>query len=259
MKNTKTFNLPATNRTGYQEALSMLESKINEVNKQISYLDVYNIVAVCENKDTFASQVNALTANSSMVINTEGFYWNEERYETGDIILKIANGTPIHIKAQTGGIYYPSKITKLEDDPNYTLTYVYSPVKPTSIDAKMKENATNEVQELGQNINFTLQESNQSSVYGLWRSFELEETVKNEEGVDVTIKTYGIFPAQLQNNDVVQPYVKFYLCNNAGQPQDEIIVDYTWAAIDNKKNIQIILPDEGSDSMNITNLYMKVK
>ena len=155
MKNTKTFSLPASKRDDYQKQLRILEESIGEINKQISYLDVYNIVAVCENKDTFAAQVNALTANSSLVINTEGFYWNEERYETGDIILKIADGTPIHIRAQTGGIYYPSKVT--ENSTGLDLTYTFSPIKPTKTNATVAEDKTaSVVTELGKEISFQL-------------------------------------------------------------------------------------------------------
>ena len=67
------------------------------------------------------AQINSLPNNSSLVINAPSFVLNEETYKTGDIILKLYNGTSIHIRAQAGGIFYPSSLTTRDEGKNYTL------------------------------------------------------------------------------------------------------------------------------------------
>ena len=126
----KTFSV--TNKESFQGALNDLTQKKNDVAKQISYFDVYNIVDTVVDKNLFTSQVNALTNNSSLVINTEPFYINGVSYNTGDIILKNNKGQDIHIKAQTGGIYYPSKIVKDTDSNSFSIQYAYSAIQPES-------------------------------------------------------------------------------------------------------------------------------
>ena len=261
MKNTKTFSLPASKQSSYQNQLFTLETKIGEINKQISYLDVYNIVAVCENKDTFAAQVNALTANSSLVINTEGFYWNEERYETGDIILKIADGTPIHIRAQTGGIYYPSKVK--ENSTGLDLTYTFSPIKPTKINATVTEDKTTSVvTELGKEISFELTQKAPSNIYGLWKeygdgTFKAEYIeAKNEDGTVAKNEDGSV------KKILIQPYIKFYLQDN-----EEIICDYSWkvTGTESNKQIEVNVGDmktsylDKDSNTTIHTVYMKVK
>ena len=121
-----TFSKPfsVNNPEDYKQALEELYSKISSVKKDISYLDIYNITQVCVDKNKFASQMNTLTPNSSLVINTEGFQYNNEYYETGDIMLKLANGQIIHVKAQTGGVFVPKSVQ--ESGKNLTLTYEFS-------------------------------------------------------------------------------------------------------------------------------------
>lgn len=234
MKNQTTFTKVRTSES-YQEQLNILDEKISKIGKQISYLDAYNIVAVCDNKDTFAAQVNALTANSSLVINTQGFVINNVRYETGDLILKMANEEVVHIKAQTGGIFYPQSLTKTSDG-SYTLSYAFSASKPTTIESTGGGFA--------QKINFELESSDTGSVYGIWEELNPTKSFKyytfNVESVkeDGTIET-------IQKR--VEPYIKFYL----KESQEEIIVDYQ--IVDSKDSFTIELNDP------IPNIWIKVK
>lgn len=227
MKNQTTFTKVRTSE-GYQEQLNILDEKISKIGKQISYLDAYNIVAVCENKDTFAAQVNALTANSSLVINTQGFVINNIRYETGDLILKMANEEVVHIKAQTGGIFYPQSLTKASDG-SYTLTYAFSASKPTAIESTGGGFA--------QKINFELESSDTGSVYGIWEKFDPNNSFN--------YYTFNVESGEQQ----VEPYIKFYLADS----QEEVIVDYEIIDSEDKSSFKIKLND------NIPNIWIKVK
>ena len=106
-----TFMTKAANAADFQTQIDNLNTKLNSVAKNLTYFDFYNIVDVTVNKNNFSAQVNALTPNTSLIINSEPFFLNDVYYNTGDIIFKSSNSNIVHIKAQTGGIYYPNKIT----------------------------------------------------------------------------------------------------------------------------------------------------
>ena len=234
MKNQVTFTKVRTSES-YQEQLNILDEKISKIGKQISYLDAYNIVAVCENKDTFAAQVNALTANSSLVINTQGFVINNIRYETGDIILKMANEEVVHIKAQTGGIFYPQSLTEASDG-SYTLTYAFSASKPTTIESTNGGFA--------QKINFELKPSDTGSVYGIWEKFDPNNSFKYYTFDVESVEEKGTITTTTKR---VEPYIKFYLADS----WEEIVVDYK--IVDSNDSFTIELNDS------IPNIWIKVK
>jgi hypothetical protein len=122
---------PIGTQDSFQELLKDLDESIRQVRKNISYLDFYNITESVTNKESLASKVNNLLTNSSLVINTDPFYSNGVYYNTGDLILKDAKGDTQHIKAQTGGIYFPSQL--VATDSGYEVEYKFSPSSPTDV------------------------------------------------------------------------------------------------------------------------------
>ena len=68
-----------------------------------------------EAKEFFNAKVNALPPNSSLVINADEFSSDGVSYSRGDIILKDAYSRVVHIKSQTGGVYFPVKIEQEKD------------------------------------------------------------------------------------------------------------------------------------------------
>ena len=222
--------------TDFNSALKELDQKLSNVKKNISYLDVYNIVDACEDQQKFAAQTNALLPNSSLVINCDGFYFNNERYETGDIILKLANNQIIHIKAQTGGIFYPSDVSV--DGGNLKITYSFSTVPPEedeSSDGKLAKIMTFS----------SLSVEQKSNIYGLWQS------VKEP------------FAGQYYDNKLIEPYIKFYLVhkeeNEEYKPVEEICLDYT--LILEGQNYKVGIDSSFFDENNNLKvpIYMKVK
>ena len=239
----KTFSV--TNKESFQGALNDLTQKINDVAKQISYFDVYNIVDTVVDKNLFTSQVNALTNNSSLVINTEPFYINGVSYNTGDIILKNNKGQDIHIKAQTGGIYYPSKIVKDTASNSFSIQYAYSAIQPTlgsttnyDVDSDGITSPAEKITISGFSANL-----NTNYVYGLWREFG-----------------NGSFSTFTRENVLVKPYIKFYLVSKDDNGEDidmeEIYLDYSLNINEEKTTWTISLTDDFSDS---ANLWIKVK
>lgn len=199
---TKTFEKPflVNSKEEYASALQQLYEKISNVKKDISYLDVYNIVAVCDNKENLAAQINSLALNSSLVINTPPFNMDGVNYATGDIILKTANDKIIQIKAQLGGIFKPIELIKDGKTKNYSIQYEFTKQIPTG-----KEETT--VTLVG------LEPANGSGVYGIFDLVTLPFQQQTNE-----------------KNEVIKPYIKFYFVqedNDQLTPVEEVICDYT--------------------------------
>ena len=127
-----TFMTKTTNARDFQTQIDNLNTKLDNVAKNLTYFDFYNIVDVTVNKNNFSAQVNALTPNTSLIINSEPFFLNDVHYNTGDIIFKSSNSNIVHIKAQTGGIYYPNKITFDENSNSYSIEYKYTATQPNT-------------------------------------------------------------------------------------------------------------------------------
>ena len=193
---TKTFEKPflVSNEEGYAAALQQLYEKISSVKKDISYLDVYNIVAVCDNKENFAAQINSLALNSSLVINAPSFNMDGINYATGDIILKTANDKIIQIKAQLGGIFKPTKLIK--DGENYSIEYEFTKQIPI-----VKEEKTVTLE--------GIEPTTGSGAYGVFDKVGSFQKQKNTDG------------------EVIKPYVKFYFVDDQLFPVEEVVCDYT--------------------------------
>ena len=210
----KTFITKAENARDFQTQIDNLNTKLDNVAKNLTYFDFYNIVDVTVNKNNFSAQVNALTPNTSLIINSEPFFFNDVHYNTGDIIFKSSNSNIVHIKAQTGGIYYPNKITF--ENNSYSIEYKYTPTQPntkTSTSATVGTEIKGGAKEI---IQFTgLTTHAPSTIYGLWREF-------NDGIFDIYYKDN-----QYNQDNIIQPYIKFYLYdkeNNKGP--EEVCLDY---------------------------------
>lgn len=241
-----TFMTKTRNAADFQTQIDNLNTKLDSVAKNLTYFDFYNIVDVTINKNNFSAQVNALTPNTSLIINSEPFFLNNVYYNTGDIIFKSSNSNIVHIKAQTGGIYYPYKITKSNDSDSYSIEYKYTSTQPntkTSTSATVGTEIKDGAKEI---IQFTgLTSSDQSIIYGLWREFN--------DGINNGI--FDIYYKNNQNNpdNRIQPYIKFYLYDeekNIGP--EEICLDYKLKVENDKWKVEIEDPIP-------TNLWMKVK
>lgn len=212
----------------YKAELEKLNQKISQIRKNISYLDLYNITDACEDPQNFAAQTNSLLPNSSLVINCDGFYFNNDRYETGDLVLKMANSKIIHIKAQTGGIFYPSSVEVL--DSNLNLTFTFSSSQP------LEEKSTDG--SLAKEMKFSgLTVDQKTNIYGLWQP--------------VTES----FAVCFYNNQPIEPYIKFYLVDE--DTVEEICLDYT-LTLKVKDEIQSY-EVEIDPNLQTSTIYMKVK
>lgn len=242
-ENLKTFKTAATESV-YQERLNELDQAISKVKKNITYLDTLNIIDAVTDKKNFAAQINALTPNSSLVINTEPFNEGGINYSRGDTILKDANDVIHHIPGQSGGLYYPLKIT--QNGVNYNIEYKFTSAIPT-LEYQTDETGENqkmiqigESASVAENIMFgplSGGEANNSNIYGLFTS---------ANSVTLTLQSEGKF---------IEPMVEFYWVSGSGNDvtMERVEIDYqlSYFAAGTLANLYNPLPDSG--------LYMKVK
>ena len=248
-----TYPFRVDNREDYKQILSDLNNKIDSVKKQVSYFDFYNITNAITDTNNFASQINALPFNEALVINTPPFYYNGENYATGDVIIKNNTGNIHHIKAQTGGVYYPKKITK-DSAGDYSFEYVYASSMPTIEESlnslKEQENGTwvGEAS-FAEKITFT----------GLKSSNTADSNVYGEYSTLYSNGTYSfLIQYDSQGNDII-PYIQFFFCEN-NIPQEQIVIDYqlTKSADEDSNRYWVVTPELDSTT-NYSSIYIKVK
>lgn len=214
----------------FGDALETLNNEIAQVRKEITYLDVYNIVDTVVSQENMAAQINALAPNSSLVVNTAPCELNGVNYARGDIILKNAHSEIIHIPGATGGVYYPKQITA-DDNGNYTLQYQFTPQDPIlneTANAVAESSNSNiwSVSSVVQNINFPLTVESTSSIYG-------QEKLISDFKVSID-----------KFNSSIPPVVEFYFCESSDSsyiPVEKIDLEYSITS-----DGQIMIPSDFS-------------
>lgn len=139
-RNKQTWNI--TDLTNYSNikdastfgsALQQIDNKLNDIKKEITYWDVYNISTAVYSKEEFENRLANLNINSSLVINTTSFsaIFNGKNtdFHSGDIVIRLKDGSDQHIKAANAGVYIPTLKTN-DDKSRLTITYEYTPTVP---------------------------------------------------------------------------------------------------------------------------------
>ena len=95
----------------FASSMEKIDNKLNEIKKEITYWDVYNISSAITSPEVFDSKIANLEINNSAVINTTYFKRNfqgiETEFHSGDVIIRLKDGSYQHIKAANAGVYVP--------------------------------------------------------------------------------------------------------------------------------------------------------
>lgn len=243
------FNTTAARTSAsYQEQLTGLSEQLNNIEKQISYLDLYNITTSVDQEEELASAITLLPPGEALVINIQNtFTLDGETYKTGDIILRLIDNSVIHVVSNVGGVYFPSKLESSDD--GYTLTYSFSPSMPPIGQTEYKGS---EIKEPTREISFNLNTNNSdSNIYGLFRNLAVENNNK--------------FEAVFVDNIAVKPLIKFFEVDDEIEGseiiEEELMVEYTLALttnIDNNKKEWVVSIDSGINPSQWS-LWMQVK
>lgn len=115
------------------ENINHLYKKIDQCTRNVSYFDLYNFNTIITNPSELQSQINALVPYSSAIINVNSEV-NGVNYFVGDIVVKNNDSSSDIIRAQRGGIFYPSSISKINKDASnytYNIQFLFQNVEPT--------------------------------------------------------------------------------------------------------------------------------
>jgi hypothetical protein len=157
----------------YGALINNLYTRVESLKKEVSYLDFYNITGAVTDELRFSEQLSGLPLNQSLVINTAPFYYGGQSYSTGDILVKTASSEIIHIKAQTGGVFFPEKITKTVDANgndlgNYNIHFAYQGASPTLKEDVATSSDTGWTSKFAQTIKYTnLTSATNSGMYSV--------------------------------------------------------------------------------------------
>lgn len=210
----------------FNEQFSILNQKVNNVRRELTYWDVYHIkdrVNVSTELETKFSQLNN---GESLVINTENSFndINNVTYSRGDVVVKTLQGEAVLIKALSGGIYYPSAIiAPTGNDKAYTIKYAFSSSVPASgsVENVSVENAS--VENVSSNQTRVLAPAEEINFTG----FELPANMRQPYNLTVINPTPpNVFKKVLYNDGqetkLIQPIIKFFDENN-----EELYIEYT--------------------------------
>ena len=143
-QNKLSYKLPYTfSQDNWIKNIEHLNAKLEACTREITYFDLYKITRVVTDPDRFQAQVNSLPAYASLVVNTPVSI-NNIQYVPGDIIIKNNDGSTEHIKAQSGGVFYPSEIKKTTNGDNYTFTFSFMSYMPTTETSTISSNTDKE-------------------------------------------------------------------------------------------------------------------
>lgn len=145
-KNYQDYGLKYPKASSPQEIMENIEylyEKIKHCTRDLSYYDLYRIKDIVTNPSELQSKINSLDLYSSLVINTN-IQEGDQTYNIGDIVIKLSDGKTELIKAQRGGIFYPSKISKGSGS-TYSIDFTYNASAPEqpSLTTQINEKATN--------------------------------------------------------------------------------------------------------------------
>jgi hypothetical protein len=212
-----TFNTQKIRSTAnLQDALDALSNSIEEVGKELTYLDLYNIVDSIDAKDDFYVKTNLLVNNSAVVINTPNFILDNIVYKTGDIVLKTAKGKLVHIKAQAGGLYYPSQIQPVGNSGEYNLIFRYAS-NTTEEEVDGEGNSNNQPVEVGDSIAQPFKTITFTGV-------GVDNTDTTVYGEEFTIDSEYTFKINKKDNETIVPLIKLFMTSDG--EREEVITEF---------------------------------
>lgn len=232
-RNKQTWNI--TDLTNYSNikdastfgsALQQIDNKLNDIKKEITYWDVYNISSAVYNEEEFENKVANLNVNSSLVINTTSFNatFNGENtdFHSGDIIIRLKDGSHQHIKAANAGVYVPKLDVNGTKD-QLTITYEY---QTTVSEGDKKEAIIKTLTGTNSKMygySLMIDNTDENKTYNSSKPFRFKIEVDETTGIFITpiIKFFDIkrqeiytdeYTLAIDDND--NSKFKFYLRNN---------------------------------------------
>lgn len=213
----------ASSPEDFKKNLEYLYEKINLKTKSLSSWDLYRISTVLNQETEFNSSINKLLPYTSLILNTRV---NDLRYgvlNVGDLILKTNDGKYEHIKAERGGIFYPSSITKTYSDEDKSYSYEFNfkygsvaPDKYSTLEIEQDEESKSWIvpeNEYAAYLNFV-------NLKGGTAGSPYNAVYKKTTWSDITVNG----ELDSDGDNYISPIVKFYTTTTKGD--EEIYMDH---------------------------------
>ena len=178
------------NFSDIKTALNNLNQQINELERKVTFWDVYNITQTIVSENEFLSKIPLLNAGEAAIINVNMVKVAEEYYYRGDIVYKQSDGALLHIPAENSGIYVPSLAIV---DGKLQISYTYS---ASAVD--------------GSETSFSFNVSGQDFGY-----CDVKSITTFTDGTDYATWTKSMI-STLGGTQYLYPSIKFYLQTDDG-------------------------------------------
>lgn len=223
------------NAVWFASDMDFLNRKLNKTYHQQSIWDFYKISDVVTESSQFAAKSNSLVELTGLIINCNSFIFNDDSYNRGDIVYREADGQLVHIPAERGGMFYPSKITKDAHNNNFTFTYSFintapSDDTPANIDKDIHNVWDASNASTNKQINFQNIEPSESTLI-------YSEAIVTPNNVATSIT----FDAYKKDEVLVQPIIKMYILTNNGN-YEEIYVDFSCTYSEAHEQFTLTIP-----------------
>ncbi len=206
-----------------KSALNEINQKLNDVTRQVSFWDVYNITQVLLSDNDLASKLALLNSGEAAIVNANILNDGKDNHYRGDIAYRQMDGTLIWIPAENKGIYKP---TFQYENGNIKVSYSYESAVP---------------EEEGSPIysNYLTMQTNQHG-YLTEGPFLTLSSGNNYIDIDKQTVTFYI-DEQTVASDFLRPVVRFYLIING--IYEDLYADWYWeeVIVDSNPKIRIHL------------------
>lgn len=210
-----------------KQALIDLNTKMDNITRQVSFWDVYNVTQVLLSDNDLTSKLALLNVGEAAIVNANMLNNGAENHYRGDIAYRQMNGEILWIPAENKGIYKPS--FSYENN-QLKVTYSFQSAVP---DAE-------EGEPVGDPMWVDMDTQN---------AYAINETV-----ISNTIS----FPAITVNSNILKPMIRFYIEINGGD--EDFYCDWDWQVSNGRIVITLNSSiDVYSINTNIGALYIRVR
>lgn len=194
-----TWSLDDQRASDIKTALTAINKKLSDINRDISFWDVYNVTQILLNDSDLTSKLALLNIGEAAIVNANVLNDGAENRYRGDIAYRKADGELIWIDAENKGIYKPSIIY---DDEHNMLQVTYSYQSNTPNEGESQTVAMDTTQKEGYLIDRCTDIFSGSGPY-----------TSTFDGINT-------------GTGLLKPLIKFLILKNGAY--EEIYPDYTW-------------------------------
>lgn len=228
------------NENDLKTALIQLDNKLNEITREVSFWDIFNVTQVLLTESDLTSKLALLNIGEAAIVNANKISdGNESRYR-GDIAYRKSSGELIWIPAENKGIYIPSISY---DDANDMLQIKYSYQEGTN-----SPDWTTSVK-VGHQEGYLINKNTKKITSG-------DGFIQVSTGVfTYTFSAITVTPSG-QSSFPLKPIIKFFLDDGNGN-YEEFYPDYKWEFINNDTEIKVTT--YFNDNSIADDIYMRVR